>query len=182
MAVTYSKIERIDATAFRLRFTSDRTPPVSFRVFFQGRLISSITSSGSQGEVVLSVPVGDNPFVEVLDKPCSLPTIAFPGRVTLNWLSVTGASSYRVEELVSGTWTLRQTLLSHGGTAYTWGSRWLEDSTTHQFRVIPVDSGGNQGTALSFSFLMVRHPDTPDVRYEYNQGSQTITIAEGTAA
>ena len=178
MTVTYSQPIRIDALAFRLPFSSDETTPVPFRVYDQGRLVKSFSSPNGTGEYIATVGDGESPFIEVLDRDCEQPAIAFPGRLTVNWLAITGATSYRVEELVSAVWTARQTILDTGVGAYSWLSRWLEDVTAHQFRVIAIDAAANEGTALAFTATMVRHPDAPNVTYTYNgSGQPDVTIA-----
>lgn len=175
MTVTYSKPVRIDESTFRLNFTSDEDTPVTFRIFKDRRLVDTQVSGSGSGEFFLSVGLGESPFVEVLDKNCDIPQIAFSGSVYLNWLAVSGAASYVVAENVSSSWVDRETILDNGEGVFLYRSRWLEDVTTHQFRVTPVDTAGNQGTALSFSVFQVRHPDVPNVSYTFNSG--TVTIA-----
>lgn len=175
MAITYGKVQPIDATSFRLTWTSDETAPVPFRVYVGGRLVSSWESPTQAGEIILTVPAGDAPFIEVLDKACDIPAIAFSGRITLQWSSITGAANYRIEEYVDSVWTERNVITDNGDGVFTWLSRWLEDVTTHQFRIVPISTAGNEGTPIEKTVFMVRHPDPPDVEYTYN-GSSTPTI------
>jgi len=175
MAVTYEIPERVDQHSVLLRWSSDRTPPVTFRLYREGRKIYEVTSADGTGEFVLAVADGDQPFVEVLDVACANPSLAFPGRFTLVWLSVSGAASYRIDEYVSAAWTTRQTITADGSSSYRWQSRWLEDSQQHQFRVVPISTAGNGGTPTTITALMVRHPDAPSVTYAYN-GSATPTV------
>lgn len=175
MAITWNKPERIDDLAWRLSWSSDAATPVTFRVYREGHKIATIRSPDGKGELIVSIGVSEHPFFEVLDKDCALAGIAFPGRLTVHWQESTGADKYRVEELISGVWTLRAEIRDDGLGAFSWISRWLEDVTNHQFRVIPVDSTGNQGSALSFAALMVRHPDVPNVKYTVN-ANRTLLI------
>jgi hypothetical protein len=178
MTVTYQEPSLIDEMAFRLTWSSNETQPVPFRVYREGVQIAAFNSADGLGEIVLTVAPGESPFVEVLDKTGSVPSIAFPGRLTIHWQAVSGASSYLVQEYISAAWTTQQTVLDNGEGSFTWLSRWLDDLSTNQFRVIPVDSAGNQGSALTFSCVMVRHPDAPEVEYEYNgSGTPTVTVA-----
>ncbi|WP_166820523.1 hypothetical protein [Thalassoroseus pseudoceratinae] len=174
MTVTYEKPVRIDEATFRLNFSSDVDTPVTFRIFKDRRLVETQVSSSGSGEFFLSVGVGESPFVEVLDKNCDIPQIAFSGSIYLNWLAVSGAASYVVAEYVSSSWIDRETILDNGEGVFLYRTRWLEDVTTHQYRVTPVDSAGNEGTPLTFSIFMVRHPDVPNVSYTYDSGSVTI--------
>lgn len=179
MTVTYQDPVRIDATAFLLRFSSDVAVPVPFRVYVDRLLVREWDSTSQSAEYVLTVGANQTPFIEVLDKACDIPQLAFPGKVTLHWLREGTAVEYRIEELVSAVWTDRGSLFDNGEPSYTWDTRWLEDVTTHQFRVIAIDAAGNEGTATTYSVQMVRHPDPPNVTYAYNgSGTPTVTITE----
>lgn len=176
--VTEEKPIQIDEICWRLRFTSDRTPPIPFRIYREGRLVSSFDSDVASGEIDITASDGEFPFVEILDQEGALPSLAYPGHITLHWSGVSGSASYRVEEFFLASWKLRQIVSDNGQGAFTWLSRWLEDETQHQFRVIPMDIAGNLGTPLPLSVTMVRHPDTPVVDYVYNgSGTPTVTIS-----
>lgn len=178
MAVTENPPARIDLTTFKISWTSDLTPPVDFRVYREGRLVSSFTSATGAGELLLSIPSGDHPFIEILDDDNAIPSIAFPGRPTLQWLSVSGTSYYRVDEYVSAVWTERRIIPEDGRGVYRFQTRWLPDVTQAQFRVVPVGENGNEGTAKAFTFTVVRHPDQPSVSYTYSSGTAKVTIAQ----
>lgn len=161
--ITSWSINFIDEASCCVTFTSDRTPPIDFRIYYQGTLFASLTSAGTTASLNMPAIYGEHPHIEVLDSSAASPGVAFPGRWTLNWFQSSGAVSYRIEEYVSGVWTLRETVAEQGYGAYNWLTRWLEDCTQHQFRIIPVDAAGNQGSATSFTATMVRHPDLPNV-------------------
>lgn len=178
MTVTYEIPVRVDTNAFEIGFSSGVTKPVPFRVFLDRSLIKSWDSADGTGTVLINVGAGSSPFLEVLDKACSVPELAFPGNILIHWLAVTGAVSYRVEELVSGVWTLRNSLIDNGEPAFSWKSKWLTDITIHKFQISAIDAANNEGLAASYSILMVRHPDVPNVTYTYNgSGTPTVTIA-----
>ena len=162
--------------SFRLSWSSDQSPPITFRVYKEGVLYRSFSSSTNRGSCILYVGEGESPFVEVLDKACSIPSIAFPGRITLNWLSVDGAASYTIRENNSG-WQTVATIVDDGSGVFSFTSRWLEDSLEHEFQVIPVDVANNEGSPLEFSVLEVRHPDVPSVSYSYSAGTAKVTIS-----
>jgi hypothetical protein len=170
------KPQRIDVNLFRLALTSSGTPPITFRVFREGKLTATLISSVQTASIDIPVASGDHPFIEVLDRNDDEEQVAFSGRLLLHWQAVANAASYRLEENVAAVWTLRREMVDDGSGAYTWKTRWLEDLTTHQFRIIPVDAAGNQGTALSFSVLMSRHPDVPQVGYAFVPGTGKVTI------
>jgi hypothetical protein len=180
VTVTYEPPARIDEITFRLAFRSDEpasaAAPVTLRIYVGGVWVGRIRSPDGYGEFDLQVGPGEEPIVEVLDRDCQIPAVAFPGRLDVHWRGDAAADHYRVEQFVSSVWTLQDTLPESGKGAYTWRSAWLEDETSHQFRVIAVD--GNPGTAAEVSALMVRHPDAPRVAIAWNgPGTATFTVA-----
>ena len=179
MTVTYSKPVQVDPFAWDISWTSDAALPVTFRVYSEGVLLTpdGIVSADGTGRWTLTVTPGEYPFFEVLDKACRHPSIAFSGRLQLQWYG-TGDLSYRVEKLISAVWTLQETVPDDGRGYYTWRSPQLTDVTTHSYRIVPVSIAGNQGTALSLVSLLVRHPDSPSVAVTYNGSTlKTIHIA-----
>lgn len=179
MAITELPPQQIDEATWRLRWTSDVTPPVTFRVYQDGRKIAESISGDGTGELVVAIPPGEQADIEILDHATQRARLAYPGRLTLNWLRVDSASYYRIDELVDAVWTERTQVPESGQGAYRWQSRFLEDETTHQFRVTAVGSNGNESTALSFSCDMVRAPSVPAVTYTYNAGDGTVSIGAG---
>ena len=178
MAVTFTKTQAQDGQSFRVEFTSDETTPVPFRVIVDGLEVGAFSSSDGSGSFVVTVGIDESVFLEVLDKACQIPSIAFSGRMRVNWQAVVGATQYRVEEFVSAVWTARATITDRGEGAFEFVSRFLEDVTAHLFRVIPIDAAGNEGSPLTFTSLMVRHPAPPNVGYVYNgAGTPTVTIS-----
>lgn len=177
MSVTYDAVIQIDDFAFSVQGHTDVTPPVTLRMYSNGVKVGEFESLDGYFAFTLTGMPGDSLQFEVLDKACSIPSLAFPGRATLNWRAQTDATEYRVEEYVSAAWTERQVIPANGSGSYVWQSRWLEDETTHQFRVVPVNSAGNDGTPLAFSMLLVRIPDVPRVTYTYNATTDKVTIA-----
>lgn len=176
MAVTEYAPEPIDEMSFRLRWTSDLTPPVTFRVYQDGRLILNSISGDGTGEAIVTVGPGEQVDIQILDNDTERPRLAFPGRLTLNWLRVAAASYYRLDELVDAVWTERAQVPESGQGAYRWLSRFLEDEATHQFRVTAVGANGNDSTALEFSCLMVRAPSVPAHTFVYDPLDGTVSI------
>lgn len=176
MTVTYQPIVQIDATLFSLSFTTDQPLPATLRVYREGTQINTIVTTSGKATVLLTIGVGESPFVEVLDMACQNPSIAFPGHMTLNWLSISGATSYTVQEFVGAAWTTRQTILDDGSGVFTWLTGWLTDVTNHQFQIVPVDGSGTSGTPIGFSAIMVRHPDSPNPGYTYSNSTHQLTI------
>lgn len=182
MAVTFGETVQLSATSFRVSWSSSlgSPPPDGYRIYRNGAQVGDITTVES---LTVSLQPGESLVLEVLDEAGQQPATAFPNRFTLGWKPVAAAREYRVEEYVSGSWTARKVVPEDGSAFYRWESRHLEDDTTHQFRVVPVGTNGNDGTPLSFSALMVRYPDPPiadedlDERYSYAFATKKVTIS-----
>lgn len=160
MAVTILESYVTPIGEWFLKFQSDQTAPVTFYVYVDGLLADTIKSSSAVATYMVWVADGDAAALEILDKPC-LPNHAFPPRFTLNWLKVSSAFEYRVDRYVSGVWVEQDRIREDGQNSYTYVTEKLEDETQHQFRIVPVDANDIDGSALSFTKLMVRHPDVP---------------------
>lgn len=175
MAVTVTSVEIVDILSVRVRFTC--TASANVRIYNQGRLQEEFTATADgTGEFLVAAATDEYPFIEIIDRDDQNPTPAFPGRFTIAWYDASGALSYTIQEYVGGVWTDRQTIQADGRLSYDWQSRWLEDSTAHQFRVRATGPGGTS-TLASFTALMVRHPDAPSVTYTYDAGTGEVTVA-----
>ena len=176
VSVTYLDPQRIDEMAYLIRFTSDQPTPVMFRVFDEGVLSQTIESEDGTGSFIKHVSPGETPFLEVIDREDQRPSLAFPSRMTLNWFAVEQAESYRIDRYVSGSWVV-QTSIAAGPPSFTWQTPVLEDVTQHTFRIVPIDSAGNDGTELELTAYMVRVPDVPSVTLTYSSGTQKVTVS-----
>lgn len=179
MSVTYQKPVFDGIMSWTIKWSSDAAVPVTFRVYSEGALLTpdGLVSSDGLGEWTIVVSPGDYPFFEVLDKACSIPSIAFSGHLILQWYGI-GNKQYRVEKYNGASWDIQETITDDGRGYFSWRSLWLADVTIHTYRVMPVSTAGNDGTALSLICLVVRHPDSPNVLVTYNgPGPQTIRIA-----
>jgi hypothetical protein len=170
VTVTFEEPLRLARNCWRLQWTSTEATP-SYRVYVDGALVQS----GARDWIDIPVGVGDTPVVEVFDDESTPTEGAFPGWLLLFWQSASGVESYRIEEYSGGDWVARRTLLADGRLYYRYRTAVLADDTTHQWRVVPVQ-GGNDGTPLSFSALVVRHPDAPTASYSYDAGTGLVTV------
>lgn len=180
MSVTYQKPEpQAGGLSWRLKWSSDAALPVTFRVYSEGVLLTpdGLVSADGLGEWVLVVPPGEYPFFEVLDKACSIPSIAFSGHLLLQWYG-SGNKEYKIEKLISAVWTAQETITDSGAGYFSWRSGWLADVTTHTYRIVPVSLAENDGTPLSLICFVARHPNSPQVAVTYNgAGLKNIHIA-----
>ena len=173
MAVTINAPEQVAARTWRVSWSSSLPTP-TFWVYRDGEL-ATITQ---QTSILLFAEAGESVVIDVVDDEDDVLPVVFPGRATLSWTAVANAAGYRVEEYIGAAWVVRTTVYDRGEACFTWSSRCLEDGATHQFRVVPVGANGNDGTPLTFSLLMARHPDVPDVDWSYDDGTGVATISE----
>lgn len=176
MAVTFTESRIVSASAglttWHFAWTSDQEDP-TYYLYQDGQLIA-VTQQAWRYVVVAS---SERFLFEVLDDAEATPTVGYPGRVNVTWTSVEGAYGYSVQEYVDGGWPQRQKIKDNGEAWFSFQSRYLEDVTTHQFRVVPEFGEGIEGRPLNFTVLMVRRPDGPDLTYTYDDETHKVTIA-----
>jgi len=166
---------RDGSAVYRLSWSSSLDDPTYYLYDLStGKLLYS----GPQPGYTLVSPAGvPLTFWVTDDNEESLPA-TYPGRMTLRWYEVTNASYYLIEEYVDAVWTVRARVPEDGRWVYNWQSRYLEDATTHEFRISAVDTAGNASAVVAFSELLVRRPDPPQVEYSYDEGTKKVTISE----
>ena len=111
---------------------------------------------------------------------------SYPAWRRIEWQpSVTGdVDHYRIDhatgESTPASWTEVGRLRHDAREIYSFRSAALADLTFHWFRVTPVGTDGNDGTAKVFTpeSQHVRRPDAPDFDTSFDDGTQRITISE----
>jgi len=175
MAVTFAEPSYLAPGQWLISWSSSFGAGAHFWIYLNGELVEEDTPTTSM--VVAMTTPGDLTELEVLDAAPESLDPAYPSRAHLGWYGVDGAASYRVEEYVGAAWTERKPLNAEDADFFVFRTRVLEDSTVHQWRVVPVGANGNEGTPLTWSFLMVRRPDPPDVTFSYDEGTGEVTVA-----
>lgn len=172
--VTFGAPEQLGPNTWRLNWTSDEVDP-TYWVYLDGVLVSTQTTE----EFELQTEGAYAPVVEVLDAADDVPSDAHPGILRLGWLPDADAAQYLVQQYDGAAWDTIATLAADASRPWWhYDTPGLADETTHTWRVLPVDAAGNQGTAVQFVALMVRHPDPPKVTFTYDgAGPGTVTIA-----
>lgn len=173
MTVTIESQTRISSGSVSLVWSSDLGGTPTFYVYLDGVLAYTTTSISG----VFAVDEGTFIIIEVLDDADDVPAAVFPGRFSLGWQAIDDGAYYIVEEYVASVWTQRAKIIDRREPWFTWSSRWLEDVTTHQFRVTVTDQNGNDSSVTNLTALMVRNPDEPDVTYTYSDLGPDVTIA-----
>ena len=159
---------------YRISWTSDAggTPTFDLYEMTGGGLVYR----GVNLSFDAAVANGESPVFWCTDSGAA-PADAYPAKLTIQWYQVSGTDYYRIDESVSGSWLERVRVTDTGEWAYRWTTRWLEDVTTHTFRVLAIGTDGNVSTAASVVAFLIRYPDVPDVTYTYASGTAKVTIA-----
>lgn len=168
--VTIESLTRIGLYSWLLKYSSDLEDPW-FYIYLDGVLIAETQQTAYN----IAISMDEGSVIEVLDDPDIQPMQIFPGKVRLGWFFVAGTDYYRIDEYIGSAWVARYRMPENNG-YLSWRSRFLEDGQTHIFRVVPVGTNGNEGTARQFAVLMCRRPDVPDVDYSYNEGTGKVVI------
>lgn len=132
--------------------------------------------------------VGEQVRIEVNDTtdpdydPFANAPAGWPARRTLWWIRSTDADvrQYRVEQKKgAGSWATIGIIQANAvDWAYSLLSPCLDDLASYTWQVIPVDTAGNDGTALTIGpELVVRTPDAPEFTVSFDEGTTRVTFA-----
>lgn len=161
--------------------TSDLVGTIYYHWFVDGQHVAS----GTAAEHTFFLSAGDRSVVEVVDTldaaadPLALAPAGWPARRTLWWCRALDGdlaiAKYRIDQSrAGGTWTALGTLFAEPDRwDYSFVTDRLDDLTQYAWRIVPIDTAGNDGAALYLpAETIVRTPDPP--RF-------TITLDEPTA-
>ena len=106
----------------------------------------------------------------------------YPARRTIYWVRSQDSDvrHYRIEQQKDGGgWaSIGEVLHDVNQWAYSLESPRLDDLSEYEWRIIPVDLAGNDGTALALDSEKIVHtPDAPDFTVTFNEGPDTVTFA-----
>ena len=106
----------------------------------------------------------------------------FPPTRTLEWIRSTDADTaeYLIEEQIDGgDWEeLARVRMQPGQWRYTYETDALADGSSYAWRVTPIDTVGNSGTAVTIAAeTIVRRPDPPDIAVSLGAGP-LVTYSE----
>jgi len=158
-------------------FTWDGGSAESFNIWLNGKLLDTVEG----GEYDCTEPnyADTPPPIEIVidDSDTVADNDIFPPYAIIQWREVTGASSYLIEQYVSGSWVYRKTIQDSRAGYHWYKTALLTDQENYQYRVSALDIKGNPGTAVSFSFSITRNPAPPDVEYEID-GTGDLVVSE----
>ncbi len=120
------------------------------------------------------IPTDDPDFDPVANAP-----EGYPSRRKLWWIRSRGTTidHYRVEQREgSGDWSTIATIPHDDGSwEYSAMTDRLDDLADYTWRIIPVDSAGNDGSPISLGpETVVRHPDAPQFTTAFSEADRTI--------
>lgn len=181
MITSYLTTRIADVTVVRV--TSDLAGTVYYHWYAEGEYLGRTTDP----ERAFQLAENEQLRVEVLDTTdADYDTVAnapagYPARRTLAWLRSIDADAawYRVDQQQdSGDWTeIARVPAEAGRWEYRLETDRLEDLATYTWRIVPLDTAGNEGTAVTIGpERVVRRPDAPAVALSCAAG--LVTIAE----
>lgn len=156
MAVTLGVPVQTGPTQWRFTFTSDLTDPI-FYIYVNGEYVTQTRETFYD----LTIGVNTQAQFDVLDVVDDLPAEFFPGVMHLRWDGTPDSTSFRVEQYVVDEWVAKQVIIADDRRVFHYTSELLDDSEVHQFRIVPIDDQGRDGTILEFEAEMCRYPDEP---------------------
>lgn len=183
MAVTLDAPVYVDERTVYYSWTSSLSGTPTHYVYRNGKLVETTELD----EMFFFVEPDENLIIQVFDDPDDEPDVVYDGRLRLHWHAEADADYYIAQEYVDSAWEDVGKVIDDGRQEFDFDTRFLEDVTTHQFRVkavqedYPSDAAGTvlSGANTTVSCLMVRHPDVPDASYSYDKadGEVDITIS-----
>jgi len=179
----YNQTRRGNVTTVNV--TSSLSGVVYFHWYVDGVHVAATTSpewtfrfEGGEQVRVEVVDTADPDFDTVAGAPAG-----WPARRLLWWTASVSAdcAHYRVEQKkATGSWETVG-LVHHQADqwAYQLLTDRLDDLTEYTWRIVPVDTAGNDGTAKTIGpETVVRTPDAPDFDISFDSGTTQVTFSE----
>ena len=157
-------------------------------VWYHWFLDGSFMASSQSNVYSVFLQPDEQARVDVLDSvdpdydPIANAPVGYPARKSVYWYRSfeTDIDFYRVDQnKASAGWTeVGRVPHSDSLWAYSLFTPRLTDLTSYEWRVMPVDLAGNDGTATTFAAeTIVRTPDAPEFTMVYDEGTDKITFA-----
>jgi len=175
MAVTNLTAKQISDTRWRVTWDSTLARP-TYYVYRDGLLMMQTRQELYEFDAAR----GEQVQIDVLDDMDDAPAEVYPGKMILSWEPVDGANHYRIDEKVGGTWTERARIQETGLPSYWYQTRWLQDMTAYEWRVVAVTEGGVDGLERPLTAVMVRRPDVPELGWTWVSFDDGIILSTTT--
>jgi len=164
------------------------TSGLSGTIYYHWYIDGAWVGSGRSPTRTFHLPADDQVVLVCQDTndadydPVAEAPAGWPARRTLYWLrSVDPAiAAYRIEQNRAGAGWVTLGIVRQDGT------RWehqlltprLDDLIVYQWRVVPMDAAGNDGTALTIGTeTVVRTPDAPAFAATFDEETTQVTLA-----
>ncbi len=174
MPIAFTNITKVGSQSWRFEWAATTSP---YRVYWNGTLLDTVTAL----EYIIEENgyLTEPPALEVLDANDTddAENIAYPPRLVIQWRQVSDVLSYGVREKVGATWTARATVGENNLGYYRHETPALDDITTADWRVVAIDSLGNESDPLEFDAFVVRNPDPPDITITYDPVNEELDVA-----
>jgi len=173
MAATITSITKTGYSSWLFTWTG--TEP--FYVWRDGVLVLDGVSDTET--IIEGTDAEEPPAIQVLDSTETDDplTVAYPPFGLLQWRGDAAVSYYRVDRYVGAAWVTYITVGESGdGGYYSAKTPALVDAVAAQWRIIAVDSVGNESEPLPFTFSITKHPDPPVIDMSYSDGTGLLTI------
>jgi hypothetical protein len=175
VAITSLKAQVLSGGVIRYVWASDLEDP-TFRVFRDGQLLTTMKAT----EFLLQAQDNQFAHVNVLDDDDE---DAEPDRETfwrwrLQWNAVEDAAQYRIEQYIDAAWSFLKLINDTGQAQYEYTTGVLDDSSTSQFRVVPIDAMGNDGTPATLDLFPIHRPAMPMLSMVYDDGTKKATFRQ----
>lgn len=170
MAITSLTKQQLSATSFLVTAVSNAATPVYYW-YQDGALLEVGARPFRQFDLV----DGESVSIEVFDTGATAPAVGLPGRITLQWDAVTGATAYRVDTYNGATWDEGRRQSAGAASHFRYQSSVLADCEDHKFGIVPI--GVNEGARREITVHMIRKPDQPTGTFSYNAGTGVLTVA-----
>jgi hypothetical protein len=184
MAITDTETVRI-GSATLVTVTSDLSGTIYYHWYLDGQYVG-ISTDGTwtfylDEETQARVEVVDTNDAD-FDVEAGNP-VPYPARRKLWWVRslATDVAKYRAELNQDGGGWETIGFVQHDERQWTYEllTGRLDDLLDYDFRIVPIDTAGNDGTALDLdSETIVRTPDAPDFAVSFDEGTTKVTFTE----
>ena len=183
MAITAYTMTRFGTTT-TVEVTSDLSGTIFYHWYADGAYLGMTTTPARtfalEYDEMIRVECQDTTDADY--DPIANAPDGWPARRSIFWTrsTDTDAAGYRVEQKAgAGDWT-EIGRIHQNATAWSFAvlSPRLTDLTVYQWRVVPMDAAGNDGTPITLDAeTVVRTPDAPDFEFTYDEDTDQITFA-----
>lgn len=117
------------------------------------------------------------PPLEILEDGDVAENETFPPHAIVQWRSDQAAAAYEVQQKIDSVFIVVVAIMERGEGYLSWISPPLDDVTVHDFRVLALDAGGNEGPTVPSAITIVRNPPPPSVSVAVVAGDIKVSAA-----